>query len=554
MAGFEPASRTRNLTRLAEERFDLLVVGGGITGAGVAREAALRGLSVAVVEARDFASGTSSRSSKLIHGGLRYLQQGEVALVREAATERLALRRIAPHLASQVAMLVPVYGRTSAGMYKLRVGLTLFDKLASVAAGERHRMLSRAEVMATVPALASDRLHGAGVYPEYVTDDARLVLDTLKSAHAAGAAVVNHVRVAALGAREAFRAVELVDEESGATLVTRARVVVNAAGPWVDAIRGLDDPDERPVLHLTKGIHLVFPRALLPTSHSIVMQAADGRPLFTVPHGDHVYVGTTDTSYEGPLDEPVVTAADADYVLATLRRTFPGVRLDADQVVGTWAGLRPLVHEEGRSPSEISRKDEITVSAAGLVTIAGGKLTTYRRMAERVLDAALPGLGVAAPPSRSDRLALAGGELGGAPDLASYAASPAVRAGMEGVPPETMARLVATYGSDALEVVQAAERPEALVPLAAGVPLSAAEVRHAVRREMACTLTDVLERRSRLALFATADARRLAPLVAALVADERQWSEARRAAELARFEALADARLAWRSPAGEARS
>jgi glycerol-3-phosphate dehydrogenase len=411
-------------------------------------------------------------------------------------------------------------------------------------------MLSRGETLAAVPALAPERLQGAGVYPEYVTDDARLVLDTLKSAQAAGAVVLNHARAAALGPREPFRHAELWDEEAGTSLVTRARVVVNAAGPWVDEVRGLDRPGERPVLHLTKGIHLVFPRTLLPVSHSVVMRGHDGRPLFTVPHRDWIYVGTTDTSYQGPLDEPAVTADDAEYVLEALRRTFPGLALDAGAVTGTWAGLRPLVHEEGRSPSEISRKDEIAVSPTGLVTIAGGKLTTYRRMAERVLETVATMLGKAAAPARSDRQPLAGGDLDGAPDLAAYAASPAVRAGMEGVPPTTMARLVDTYGSDALEVVQAAGTPEALAPLAPGVPLTAAEVRHAVRREMACTLADVLERRSRLALFATEEARAIAPAVARIVAEERDWTDARREAELARFDELARARLGWRAGAG----
>jgi len=547
MAGFEPTSRERNLVRLSDESFDLLVIGGGITGAGVAREAALRGLTVALVEARDFGSGTSGRSSKLIHGGLRYLQQGEVALVREAATERLALRRIAPHLTSKVLMLVPVYGRTSAGMYKLRAGLTLFDKLAAVDASERHRMLTRDEVLAAVPALEPDRLQGAAVYPEYVTDDARLVLDTLKSAHAAGAVVLNHTRVTALGPPELLRRAELIDEERATPLTTRARVVVNAAGPWVDRVRELDRPGERPVLQLTKGIHLVFPRALLPASHCVVMRGEDGRPLFTVPNGVHVYVGTTDTTYDGPLEEPAVTLEDAEYVLATLRRTFPGLVLRADQVVGTWAGLRPLIHEAGRRPSEISRKDEIAVGASGLVTIAGGKLTTYRRMAERVLETAAPALGGVRPASRSDRLPLAGGDLEGAPDLASYAASLVVRAGMEGIGPETMARLLATYGSDTLEVVRAADRPDELAPLASGVALTAAEVRHAVRHEMACALADVLERRTRLALFATADARAVAPIVASIMASERQWTDGRRASELARFDGLAAARLGWRA-------
>jgi glycerol-3-phosphate dehydrogenase len=535
MAGFEPTTRARNLGRLEAEAFDVLVIGGGITGAGVAREAALRGLRVALVEARDFASGTSSRSSKLIHGGLRYLEQGEIALVREAATERAVLRRIAPHLTETAPMFVPVYGRTSAGVYKLKVGLALFDKLAGVGTSERHRILSRADALTAEPNIEPARLQGAAVYPEYVTDDARLVLDTLKSAHQEGAVVVNYAPVVALaGGTE--RRTEVRDLESGATVTVRARVVVNAAGPWMEAVRRLDADISGPALHLTKGIHLVFRREDLPGQHCVVMRAADGRPLFTVPRGPYVYVGTTDTSYEGPLDEPSVTPEDAAYLFETLHRTFPALPLGPEHVIGTWAGVRPLVHEEGRKPSEISRKDEVAVSANGFVTIAGGKLTTYRRMAERVLEAAMPFLDRVAPAGRSGVEPLAGG---GAADVAGVAATP----------PELRARLLALHGSDAAEVVACAANASELAPLALGVPLSAAEVRHAVRREMARTLTDVLERRSRLALFATAEAQAVTARVAAIVATELGWSAERVADESAAFIRQCEARLAWRDVA-----
>ncbi|TMA72002.1 MAG: glycerol-3-phosphate dehydrogenase/oxidase [Deltaproteobacteria bacterium] len=543
MAGFEPTTRRRNLERLAAESFDLLVIGGGITGAGVAREAALRGLTVGLVDARDFAAGTSSRSSKLIHGGLRYLEQGEIALVREAATERKVLRRIAPHLTETAPMFVPVYGRTSAGVYKLRVGLALFDKLAAVAADERHRILSRQEALAAEPCLNAERLQGAAVYPEYVTDDARLVLDTLKSAHHAGAAVVNHAPVVAIGGDARARRIEIRDAESGAPITVQARVVVNAAGPWVDVVQRMDADAPGPVLHLTKGIHLVFRAEDLPVRHCVVMRARDGRPLFTVPRGTWVYVGTTDTSYAGPLEEPEVTAEDAEYLFETLARSFPDLRLAPEHVVGAWAGVRPLIQEEGRSPSEISRKDEIAVSASGLVTIAGGKLTTYRRMAERVVDAALPLLGRTSSAGRSGTELLAGGEpldsAGHAPETG----------GESTLPGDTWARLRTVHGSDAVEVRALADDAAAWAPFAPDVPLSPAEVRHAVRREMACTLADVLERRSRIALFATERACAIAADVAVIVAAELGWSAERRDREVAAFRRQCDARLGWRASA-----
>ncbi len=546
MPGFEPNSRARSLERLSREVFDLLVVGGGITGAGVAREAALTGLSLALVEARDFAAGTSSRSSKLIHGGLRYLEQGELSLVREAATERKSLRRIAPHLIVVAPMLVPVYGRTAAGLYKLRAGLTLYDRLAGVPAEERHRILSAEEAVASEPLLARGRLQGAALYPEYVTDDARLVLDTLKSAHLAGAAVVNYARVTALGAADGLRTIGLRDEESGCELTARARVVVNAAGPWVDALRALDEPDARPRLHLSKGIHLVFRARDLPLRQSVVMPALDGRPIFTVPRGPFVYLGTTDTSYAGPLDEPLVSAEDAHYLLTAMRRTLPSVAIGPREVVGTWAGLRPLVRQEGKPPSEISRRDEITVSTSGLVTIAGGKLTTYRRMAERVLKSAARLLGRAVAPAGTAQRRLPGGDLGPGQDVDAYLSSRVAERVMQWVPRDAMERLLATHGSDAPEILALVTDPASLRPLAEGVPLSAAEVRHAVRHEMARTVVDVLERRSPLSIFATESAREVAPAVADLMAGELGWSAERRAVELTAFDRLTRARLAWR--------
>jgi glycerol-3-phosphate dehydrogenase len=283
-------------------------------------------------------------------------------------------------------MLLPVHGRTSAGVYKLRVGLALYEKLAAVPAEEHHRVLGRSEALAVEPHLTAERLQGAILYPEYQTDDARLVLDTLKSAHHAEAVIANYVRVTALDTDAGPRMVTVRDEEGGIGFDIRARAVVNAAGPWVDDLRRLDRPDGLPSLHLTKGIHVVFREADLPARHCVVMRAGDGRPVFVVPRGSHVYVGTTDTNYDGPLDEPAITADDVAYLREAVTGTFSGITVAPERAIGAWAGLRPLIQEAGKKPSEISRKDEIVVSSSGLVTIAGGKLTAYRRMAERVVE------------------------------------------------------------------------------------------------------------------------------------------------------------------------
>jgi glycerol-3-phosphate dehydrogenase len=549
MSGFDPTRRARNLERLANETFDVLVIGGGITGAGVAREAALRGLSVALVEARDFASGTSSRSSKLIHGGLRYLEQGEIALVREAATERKALRKIAPHRTAVAPMFLPVHGRTSAGLYKLRVGLSLYEKLAAVPAGEHHEVLGKKDALAAEPHLTADRLQGAIRYPEYQTDDARLVLDTLKSAHHAGAVVANYVRVTGLASDGAPRIVTVADGEGGGSFDVRAHAVVNASGPWVDDLRRLDRPEDPPSLQLTKGIHVVYRTSDLPARHCVVMRAADGRPVFVVPRGTHIYVGTTDTEYVGAPDEPAITAEDVAYLHEALTRTFSGISASPERAIGAWAGVRPLIREPGKKPSEISRKDEIVVSSTGLVTIAGGKLTAYRRMAERVVETVASLVGRTLPASPSAEQTLPGGDLQGARDLATFAELPAVRNALRQLSPETRARLIATYGGDALDVATNADGPDALSLVAPEVPLSVAEIQYAIRHEMALTLVDILERRSRLSYFATETARDAAPAVAAIAARELAWDASRIQREVDAFTRQCDARLAWRTAA-----
>ncbi len=372
---------------MAAETMDLLIIGGGITGAGIARDAALRGLRVALVEQRDFASGTSSRSTKLIHGGLRYLRQGNFRLVREAARERSVLYRIAPYLTLPVPLLVPLYGSKVVGSTTLRVGLWLYETLGAVKKEDLHQMLSVEETLSREPLLQRSQLSGAGVYTEYLTDDARLVLETVKSAAQAGALMANYAGVTGFLRRSDDICGAVVREVfSGSDLAVQARVVVNATGPWVDEVRGLDGEITGKRLHLTKGIHVVVPREKLPIAEIVLMRTRDKRSSFAIPRGEMVYVGTTDTDYPRPAVRPEITREDVEYLLETVNRTFPDARLGVEDVSAAWAGLRPLLHQEGKSPSEISRSDEILISPSGLLSIAGGKLTTYRRMAERVVD------------------------------------------------------------------------------------------------------------------------------------------------------------------------
>jgi glycerol-3-phosphate dehydrogenase len=530
-------TRAKNLETLARDEFDLLVIGGGITGAGVARDAALRGLRVALVERRDFAVGTSSRSSKLIHGGLRYLQQGDVGLVMEAAHERRILRRLVPHLARPIQMLVPVHSR--GGYAKISAGLWTYDRMARVLKEERNEMLSRDETLELEPFLRSENLYGAGVYYEYLTDDARLVVQTITSAAALGATVANYAEVIRfVSAAGQLTGAVVRDTTGDAEFAIRAKVVVNAAGPWVDTVRLLQGDGERPRLHLTKGIHLVLPRERLPVSRIVVMNAPDRRSVFVVPRGPVVYLGTTDTDYEGRYDDPRITLDDVRYLIDAANATFTVDRLDLDDIVGAWAGLRPLLHQEGKKPTEISRKDEVMVGPTGLLSIAGGKLTTYRKMAERVVDIVAQRLterGEVLPEKTgdSDRVLLCGGETGD--DVAGFTTRLATR--WPQVPADIVERLVTVYGSNGERMVESmVGDPRLAERCAPGLAVTRAEIAYAVREEMAMTLEDVLERRARLFLWDPHNGLTVAAEVARMMGSSLGWDTGRRDAEVAAYQ------------------
>jgi glycerol-3-phosphate dehydrogenase len=535
---FSHRTRSRNLETLAREHFDLCIIGGGITGAGIARDAVLRGLSVALIERDDFASGTSSRSSKLVHGGLRYLQMGDVGLVREAATERYVLRKLAPYLARPSRMLVPVSSR--GGYAKIRVGLWTYDRLAQVSDEERHRMLGKEEALAVEPKLRPDTLYGAGLYYEYLTDDARLVTEVIKSAAALGAVVANHAEVTnVLFDNDRVCGVTVHDQEGDADLAVRARVVINAAGPWVDAVRLLGEPGETPRLRLTKGIHVSVPFERLPLTCIVVMNARDHRGVFAIPKGAVTYLGTTDTDYGPPDTNPEITLDDVEYLLDASARTFAVGELRPSDVATAWAGLRPLLHQEGKKPSELSRKDEIMLGGTGMISIAGGKLTTFRRMAERVVDIACERLkeaGRALPERVGESAAsmLSGGETGD--DVSAYAGRLKQRWPRIGA--DVVERLVQLYGSNAERMVGAMSADPMLAErYAPGYAVTRAEIEYNVREEMALTIEDVLERRTRLLLWDPANGLPVAEGVARAMAGMLKWNGSRVADELARYRA-----------------
>lgn len=522
-ASIASAARNARHDALESTAFDVVVIGGGITGAGIAREATRRGLSVALVEADDFAAGTSSRSSKLIHGGLRYLAMGEVQLVRETALERKRVHALAPHLAEPCWMLTPA--RSWAGLLKFRAGIGTYEKLGAVDPIDRHQTWRHDELERNEPLLRRDRYAGAVAYREYLSDDARLVLAVLRDAAARGAVVQNHLRVEAF-LREGSRVggVRARCTRSGRVVDVRGSAIVNAAGPWVESVSRLDEASAPTRLHLSKGIHVVVDAARLPLRHIVVLGTEDRRSIFAIPRGDSVYLGTTDVSDPGgPRLWPGITLEDVRYLLAPLPAAFDVEPLDERDVRGTWAGLRPLIAQPGKAAKEMSRRDEIWVADSGLITIAGGKLTGFGKMAEDALERVAARLGRALPPPDGEEAPLPGGDLGR--DLAVESASLAAATGLDA---RTARRLVGLYGAEARDVVALGEGA-----LAPSTPVLFGEVDWAVHHEATETLIDWLYRRVRVPLYAPT----LAPALLAPAAARLQallgWDESRVRDEIA---------------------
>ncbi|MEM8528148.1 MAG: glycerol-3-phosphate dehydrogenase/oxidase [Bacteroidota bacterium] len=387
---FSAINRSENIAQFTQEEFDLIVIGGGATGCGIALDAASRGLKTLLLEKRDFASGTSSKSTKLIHGGLRYLKQFEVGLVRETGTERAIVHRLASHLVLPEKMLLPIIENGTFGKLAASFGLKVYDIVAGVSGKDKRKMLSKAEALNTEPLLDESVLKGAGFYAEYRTDDARLTIELMKTAARYGARALNYCKVEDFAYENGkVTAVKCEDQTNGQKFEVKAKSVVSAGGPWVDKLRKTDGSLAGKRLHLTKGVHIVVPHERFPLKYSIYFDVPDGRMMFAIPRGKITYIGTTDTTYHGDLNRVVATQDDAEYILKGVKHAFPNTDLSKKDLISNWAGLRPLIHEDGKSPSELSRKDEIFISDTGLISIAGGKLTGYRKMAERIVDLVL---------------------------------------------------------------------------------------------------------------------------------------------------------------------
>jgi glycerol-3-phosphate dehydrogenase len=499
MQGQLPA-RGERFAALGAREFDLLVIGGGITGCGIAHAAAAGGLSVALVEQRDFASGTSSRSSRLIHGGVRYLEHGQIRLVFESSAERRRLLALAPHLVRPLAFTWPVYAGARIPRWKLGVGLTVYDALALFRNVRRHRRLSARGVLEREPGLAPTALRGGALYYDAATNDARLTLANAIGAIEHGAVVLNHVRVRSLvtnAGRVAGADVE--DAFSGATATARARVVVNATGPWTDDVRSLDPFTESAhgakAVRGSKGTHIALPRGRVGNRDALtLLSPVDGRVMFVLPAGPFAIVGTTDTFTSSSPDDVRATTEDVAYLLATANAFFPRAALTANDVVAAWAGIRPLVSSGNDTPGAVSREHAVTVSAGGLVSITGGKLTTYRVMAGDALRVVCRAVG--RPLRKAAQAVLPGG------DIRSYDRLVAEIARETGDAP-LAAHLAGSYGSR-WRGVWSEITTGGDMRLLDGRPYTIGELRYCARHELACTLGDLLIRRTKVA-FETRD-------------------------------------------------
>ncbi|MDC3416639.1 glycerol-3-phosphate dehydrogenase/oxidase [Aquibacillus salsiterrae] len=456
---FSSLNRSQTYDKMENEELDLLVIGGGITGAGIALDAVTRGMKVAVIEKQDFAAGTSSRSTKLVHGGLRYLKQFEVKMVAEVGRERAVVYENGPHVTTPEWMMLPFYNGGTFGPLSTNLGLRVYDFLAGVKKSERRKMFNKSEALEREPLLNDKNLKGAGCYVEYKTDDARLTIEVMKKAVEKGALALNYASADKFHYKNGkLMGVEVKDQINGENRIISARYYVNATGPWVDTLREMDNSKQGKTLRLTKGIHLVFDQSSFPLKQAIYFDTPDGRMIFAIPRDGKTYVGTTDTVYEGDIAHPTMTMDDRDYLLKAIDSMFPQVNIRSKDIESSWAGLRPLIYEEGKDPSEISRKDEIFESESGLISIAGGKLTGYRKMAESVVDLVAKKVekneAKLFAKSSTKHLPISGGDVGGSKGFELFKSKTITQGKQLGFTEKEATEIVHRYGSNAMIIFE----------------------------------------------------------------------------------------------------
>jgi len=542
---------------------DLVILGGGITGAGIARDAALRGLKVALFEKGDYGSGTSSKSSKLIHGGLRYLEHGEIGLVFESVSERRVQTRVAPHLVRPLAFLMPIYNDTKPGLEVMNLGLWIYDSLALFRAPRMHKTIRGARAASVVePCLRTEGLRGVIEYYDCATDDARLVLENILDARALGADCRNYTEVHRIerDARGRAVAVSVRDVLTGSEERVACRAVVIAAGAWTDEVtRRFEIPIGRELLRRTKGVHVVIPHERLPLARAITMVSpVDGRVMFAIPWRERTVLGTTDTDFTGSADDVHADADDVAYLCASANGLFPTSNLQPADVIATWAGLRPLIRaEDGGAESDVSREHEIFVRDDGLIIIAGGKLTTYRRMAAQAVRLSIKWLrehdegfdAAGRERAGTKHRPLPGGEGLAKPDLTGVAAVGRALIDELGLDGDTATHLCGVYGARAPAVGALIVAEPALAErLNADLPYVWAEVEFAIRHDLARTVDDVLSRRAPLLLVGRDQGLDVCEQVADRLAAYLGWTEADRDRQVATYQrAVADSRR-FRTP------
>ncbi|WP_404316831.1 glycerol-3-phosphate dehydrogenase/oxidase [Bacillus lumedeiriae] len=498
--------RDEILAALQNEEFDVLVIGGGITGAGIALDASSRGMKTALVEMQDFAAGTSSRSSKMIHGGLRYLKNYEVKLVSQVGKERAIVYENGPHITTPERMILPIYKDAEYGMFMTSIGLRVYDFLAGVKKEERKSMLNKNKTLQMEPKFKREGLLGGGFFVEYRSDDARLTIEVMKEAVSQGATVINYTKVSDFIYEDGkVTGVQTIDQLNGKLSEIRAKKIINAAGPWVDTLREKDHSISEKHLQLSKGIHLVFDQSVFPLKQAVYFDTPDGRMILIIPRDGKTYVGTTDTAYKGDLTHPRMTVSDRDYIINTIKFIFPELKIQASDIESSWAGIRPLIHEVGKSQSKISRKDEIWESASGLITIAGGKLTGYRKMAETIVDLIASQLqqdtGSTFFPCKTKHMPISGGHVGGSKKFQTFMEKKVTQGIELGLNKERAHSLVRKYGSNIdsiYDLIQNSGQEAEAFDLPADIY---AQVLYSITDELVYTPVDFFVRRTGTLLF-----------------------------------------------------
>ena len=523
---FSTLHRDSTLHQLEEQQFDLLIIGGGITGSGIALDAITRGLKVALIERYDFASGTSSRSGKLIHGGLKYLQNFDFPVVKETGSERDIVYNNALHLVYPITMNFPLIKKESYNLVTLKAGLTLYDKLAGVKKDERHSLYGKKKTLQNEPLFNKKIVQGSGCYIEYRTDDSRLTLEVAKTAQEKGAVILNYAEMTEFLKDENNMVKGIVgrDHCANQTFTVYAKHIVNAAGPWVDEVRKKDEKITGKHMVLAKGIHIVFPYDKLPVKSSVYFQH-NGRMIAVIPVGNRTYVGSTESLYNKDMDDIHVHLSEVQYLLGCLKDMFPNVKLQVQDISSSWAGIRPLIGESGKKPSELSRHDEIFESNSGVVTIAGGKLTGYRKMADRILTYIDKKHKLNLPTTKTANLKLSGSQFNNIKELYEYADRIHGRYSHLEISQQNITNYVLRYGSNTEKLLQTIDsyNGQQLKHVHRNI---LGELRYTIEHEMVSTLTDFYDRRTSYLLFDLELVKETLELVTKEMADILQWNDA----------------------------